>query len=528
MKKKALALMVSAALAISGLSGCASMPEGYDEPIQQTDLVTQMRDTWSSTPALTQVTSSAGVVVRKHGELPAEVAAKTLQFRATTDMTLKDAIYMLDAQGLQVVGRLSAENAAKPLGISMYVGTLGMLMERIALIADVGYEYRNGLVFITDANRFSVTLPQHKELLDEVVAALTDMGATGVRADLPAGTVSYQAQPSVAEHIETYIESVARNSAMVTLQVAVLTVSLNRNYSLGFDWSSFATEYGTKGFQPGLQTGAGAGLGSGGTGTGTGGVDAVVPDVANAVKQGALAALSSDGLAYRFVSSSFSLSAAIRALSTFGDARTDQNVVLGTLSGVPVSISSGNEIPYVEDIGDRTDSNGNVTGGTTTTATVDSGLSIEVTPHFDASDMTVTTGVKVDMSSLIGFRELSAGNALGTLSRPEMQKLTFENLSRLQAGETIIIGGITYDQLSDNYTSFPGLEKAPVGSESKKANRNAIFIVIRPSVVIFGNAPESAKAALAAAQAAREAREAADKALRIEPETAPSTTQEAR
>lgn len=470
MNKKALALMTAATLSLAGLSGCTSLPAGYDKGISQGDVVTQMRDTWAATPAVVQVPSAAGIVIRKHGELPPQQASKRLGFTATPDMTLADMVYLLDLQGYQVASRLSAELAAKPVGFAAFEGTLGALLERISVVADVGYEYRNGLVFITEGNRYTVTLPQHKALLDEVAKALADMGATAVRADLHAGSVSYQATPSVAEQLEAYVQAVAQNAAMVSLQVAVLTVSLNRSHSLGFDWSAFATEYGTRDFKPGEAGGS----------------------AETSIKNGALAALSSNGLAYRFVSSSFSLSAALRALSTFGEARTEQNVVLGTLSGLPVKISSGSEIPYVENIGDRVDSNGNVTGGTTTTTTVNSGLTIEVTPQFDAADLSVVTGVKVDLSSLIGFRELSAGKALGTLSRPEMQKLTFENLSRLQAGETIIIGGITYDQISDNYTSFPGLEKAPVGSESKKTNRNAIFIVIRPSVVLFGNAPASA------------------------------------
>ena len=208
----------------------------------------------------------------------------------------------------------------------------------------------------------------------------------------------------------------------------------------------------------------------------------------------------SEGFGFKFANDAFSLTAALKALSTYGNARTEQNVVLGTLSGQPVKISSGNDIPYVKSIGAATTSGG-ATQGSSQTETIKSGLKIEVTPNFDASDGTVITQVKVDMSTLVGFRELSAGQNLGSLSQPEMQNLGFENVGRLSAGETIIVGGITYDQLSNNYTNFPGMEKLNTGSKAEKVNRNAIYIVVRPTVVIFTPQAAELNAKLRAAEA---------------------------
>jgi MSHA biogenesis protein MshL len=158
--------------------------------------------------------------------------------------------------------------------------------------------------------------------------------------------------------------------------------------------------------------------------------------------------------------------------------------MLGTLSGMPVKITSGNEIPYVKTVGSSVAAGGAVAGSIQTEIII-SGLDLEVTPYFDAADASLVTKVKVSMSALVGFRELSAGPSAGKISQPEIQKLTFENVGRLNAGETVIMGGITYDQQTDNYQTLPGLENMEAGSKSQKNNRQAIYIVVRPTVVIF-------------------------------------------
>ena len=332
------------------------------------------------------------------------------------------------------------------------------------------------------------------------------------------GLVYYNAKPEVATYLEEYLNTISKNAAMVTLQVAVLTVGVDREINLGFDWAKSAVMRGSGGMRSdlssifndsngtsnngGLGNGTGGSNGSNGTngnngsnGTnnnGSSSLGGAVTDVTNAatstakqlVKGSLLSFAGAQGFGFKFANDAFSLTAALKALSTYGNARTEQNVLLGTLSGMPVKINSGDDIPYVKSIGSTTASGGS-TQGSSQTDIIKSGLKLEVIPNFDASDGTVMATVKVDMSTLVGFRELSAGTNLGTMSQPQMKNLGFENVGRLNAGETIIVGGITYDQLSNNYTNFPGMEKVPLGSKAEKVTRNAMYIVVRPTVVIF-------------------------------------------
>lgn len=507
--------LVVSLIAAGVLAGCASFPDNYDKPTTVNDITNELRDGWASTPAISFIKSYTGSVKRMHQDIPAADANKlvTLEFSKMANVTLGDVLFALRAKGIRVVSRLSDESKALPWMLYNYNGTLGDLITEITDVNNLGYEYRRGTVYLVESNQYSAAMPQHKEFLEQVEKSLEAMGATDIRPDMQAGLMHYSAKPDVADRLQDYLDQVSKNSAMVKLQVAVLTVGMNRDYNLGLDWTKLMAQYGSKDMRPSLnpQLGdatsgvggtAGTGTGTGaGTGTGTGNVAA---DTAKAVaKIGSLVSMvGGEGVGLRFASDAFSLTAAIKALSTYGNARTEQNVVLGTLSGVPVKIGSGNDIPYVKSIGSTTASGG-ATQGSTQTEIIESGLDIEVTPYFDASDLTVMTEVKVKLSSLVGFRELSAGANLGTLSHPEMQKLEFENSGRTLVGVTDVLGGITYDQISNNYTNLPGMEKAATGSKAEKTTRNAMYIVVRPTVVIFTPKAEELRmqAAAAAAQA---------------------------
>lgn len=503
MKKLTLALMVAATL-----SGCASFPNGFDKPLETNDVQAEKRDDWGTVPAITFVQSNAGVAVRKYNWVPAALRGKkvALAFKRTSQVTLGDLLFAINAQGTRVVSRLDADTMKKAYPVVAFDGTLGDVLDDMSANYNVAVEYRGGNLFVVESNRYSASLPQNEEFLKTVAENLKEMGATSVRDDMMSGMVYYNAKPDIAPDIEEYLNAISKNAAMVTLQVAVLTVTMSRDVNIGFDWAKFAVMRGSGQMSSQLgsifNNGSGAGTGTGQSGTpgapaGPNGQPTTAPatpganvpggavtDVAKLVTGTLLGYSGAEGFGAKFANNAFSLNAALKALSSYGTARTEQNVIMSTISGLTVKINSGDDIPYTKTVGSSTAAGG-ATSGSAQTDVIKSGLELEVTPNFDSSDGTLTSQVKVKMATLVGFKELSAGLNLGTMSHPQMKNLGFENFGRLNAGETFVVGGITYDQLSSNYTNFPGMEHVSIGSKAQKVERNAIYIVVRPTVVIY-------------------------------------------
>jgi len=473
MRMKAICTAVAGAM----LAGCASFPASVDK-LPVSDAVTGDLDKkWASLPAVKYVRSQTGASVRKRKPLPPALARKPLRFALGAKATVGEFVAALELQDVRIVLKTAGSKRDERMQLSTYEGTVAEFMEMLAISHDLDYEFIDGLILVTQGTRYMVTVPQNKELMDRIPGALGGLGATNVKTDIDSGLVSYEASSGVSRDVDLYLERMANNASMVALQVAVIDVRLNRDAASGFDWSEFSAKWGSA-IDAKTPTTGGANPAPAASVAG-----AVASVVAERVL-GSVASLSGGGVGLKFDDAKFSLVAAVKLLSKYGKAQTNQDVLISTMSGAPVKISSGSQIPYVSGVG-AVAAVGGAVAGSVNTSTVNSGLKIDIVPRYDASEHLVVTNVKAKLSSLVRFRELSAGNTVGSISQPEIQELEFENISRMRPGEIIMLGGISYDQVSDNYTSLAGMEKAKVGSEALTTNRHAIFIVIRPSVTIF-------------------------------------------
>lgn len=166
-----------------------------------------------------------------------------------------------------------------------------------------------------------------------------------------------------------------------------------------------------------------------------------------------------------------------------------------TLSGKEVTLKSVQTIPYVSGInntsgyGSSSSNNGYGSGVSSGTETdeIEIGLTLDMTPYYDSDSGIVTVELELELSSLIAFIELSAGNQIGKLTQPQTQEQNFTNFMKLKAGESSIIGGVTYEQVADNRNSISYLETSKIASQNQKITKNAVFIMLRPTVTMFGD-----------------------------------------
>lgn len=451
-----------------------------------------------------------------------------LSFPGTLDATVGALVQTLSAVNLQVGFQwTSSEKGEEILGKKVpflsFEGTVGELLSSLRTGIGIVAWYENGMVFLSDKERYSVSLPQNKELLDTVSQEIRSLGATDVVTSLRGGKILYSATPTIQDDlIGPFLKRMSRNLAVVNLQMAVVSLALNDKSSQGFDWNAFSVAFNstanaintaingpsqdsggstTNGGSTGGGSGSSGSGGSGNGGTGTGGSSSagsnglapVIGQVGNVIN------LTGGGIAFSKTSlgkvvgtyGALSVAGAISFLSNFGNTNITQNVSLKTLSGSEVTLRSGQEVPYVKGVSSTATANSSGTIGSTQTDKVQTGLTIKTTPHFDADAGLVTLDVNVELKSIVDFVELSAGNEIGKITQPLTQDQSLTDIVRVQAGRTVVIGGLQYD--SENYSGVEpsflrdSLRKSgkSLGQRSNEVTRNALFIILRPTVTIY-------------------------------------------
>jgi type II secretory pathway component GspD/PulD (secretin) len=185
----------------------------------------------------------------------------------------------------------------------------------------------------------------------------------------------------------------------------------------------------------------------------------------------------------------FSMVAFIDFLDTYGQTKTLQSVMLRTITGNEVELKSVTQIPYVSGVGvgATTAAVGTASSllGSANTAAANDGVILKMAPSFDAANDSVTIDMSLSIEAVLGFVQLSAGNQLGTLTQPTTAERTFNDVIRVRPGQTVVVGGITYDQVErDN--NVPLFLPDKTGHETLVVKRQSMFIVIRPTVTLLG------------------------------------------
>jgi type II secretory pathway component GspD/PulD (secretin) len=573
--------VASAVVSISLLANCAGdLPKRSF--VKSDEAIKQREAEWDNKPAIQTVRLPGRFFMSEplHGAVPAAIAKKQLDITMPGGAaTLDDLLVILEAQGLSVsYSWESAPNAddigAKRLPFRKFDGTVGELLSRLQMGMSMASWWYNNTLYLAPLQRYTVKVPQNDEVIGVVEGQLESLGGQDIVSSLYAGQVTYSASPEANEElIAPFLRRLALNMSEITLQVALVRVSMNEAARRGFDWSNFnlavaknvpysggtssssssssttpssttpttTTTTATSGFVPstitvkpdgsqenigiGELTGLGTPTGSlaAGTSTATEGTGATTEGSSGV--EGLLSSV--PGLVAEASVGKLSLTAAIGLLSEFGTTSTDQNVELRTLAGQPVHLRDGGETPYVSQV-----TSNNTTGGTVANTsssvefeTVDTGLTLDMTPNFDAGSGIVTVDVSLNVEDIESFLSLPSGSSYGNIERPVTSNRELTDLVRVAAGETVILGGVTKIAKSDD-RSAP-LEFWTLGSDNTETDRQALFVILRPFVTVYeldGNemGMEARQDAVAANARAAEAAAAA-KAQAAPPADAPKT-----
>lgn len=298
------------------------------------------------------------------------------------------------------------------------------------------------------------TLSVWQSIEDGVKAMLTDKGRVVVS---PAtGTVTVTDAPAAMKVVEAFIEQQNIHlSRQVTVQVQVLSVSLDEsdNYGINWDavWKSMGGNYNVA-LGNLLAPPAGAT-----------GLTFTVPDTAT-------------GNMAQWVGSS----AIISALAKQGKVSVVTSVTAVTLNNQPVPVQVGRQTGYLAS------STTTITDGTTSTSitpgTVNTGFSLTVLPHIqDAENLLLQ--YSVDISNLLELRQITSGDS--TIQTPDIETRNFMQRIGLKTGETLVLAGFESAQNSAT-TQGVGNPRFPIlgGSQNGINNKNVIVVLLRPSLSV--------------------------------------------
>lgn len=508
LKMRALAGVLSVLL--SGCANVAPMEFTKDKPVTPESAADAllMTERWN-TPSVVQEGKAAVVLLSPYA-IPDEVRAKKITIELEPGAVIQDVVAVLGKLNVPVI--LSDQTVAgKEFYLPHFKGTLGGLLSAVTRSTDVWFTWHEGTIIVSGTERIGISMPQEAAFSEQLSKGLDALGIKDKSVSWQAGMAVIDISPSQFRKVRAFLERMTSNAAVVSLQVAVVNVTLNQNVKQGIDWDKLSLSALRGGNQSDLKSWQTA-LASGSSATGSPGV--VAPVVANpAVVAGAatgttaapvtdptaavstLRALTSvgmtgSGLTGALFNSRFSFTGLFNFLQNYGEAETKQNVILKTVGGNKVEFKSLMQIPYVSEIGVTTTTAGAGTAalGSSKTEKADDGISVEMTPMYDASANSVTIDLKLSIKAVVAFNELSAGNQLGKLTMPTTAERSFTDTLRLRPGETAVVGGLTYDSVSNNRNGPIFLQGSTLESQSMTVNRQTMFIVVRPTVLKLGQA----------------------------------------
>ena len=462
---KPLALLLSASLVIS-LSGCTSIPLRAPKLFTESEATSKAQtldeSSWNTPPLVKSGENLVMLLTPK--SLPASIKNTKVNFVFPAGGTIKDLLMVLSELGVPTVLG-DQELGAKPFFLPKYSGKLGHFLDVISETTDVHFIWQNGIIRVQPTANFSISIPQDTKLAEKITAEMASFGGT-VALSSDAGYLTVALKPSEYRKARVYLERVVRNAAVVTMQISVVNVVLDKGRNQGVDWAKLQASVGPDAqrlFRPATATD-----------------DFEVPESLLSLGSGAASLLIS--------SKNFSLSGIFNLLDTYGKTETLQNTMVRSMTGNAVEIKSITNIPYVSNIGVGVtgSTSSSTTLGTAQTSTATDGLTLKVTPKFDAYANTVSLDLSLAINAVISFTELSAGSQLGTLTQPTTAERSLNSNLKLRPGDVAVIGGLMYDSISDNRSGLVGLSDKGLASSNLVTKRNESFIVVRPTVTVLG------------------------------------------
>ena len=169
----------------------------------------------------------------------------------------------------------------------------------------------------------------------------------------------------------------------------------------------------------------------------------------------------------------------IKYLQTLGQTRILSNPKLAVVNNQEAKIMVGQRQAYITTTTTQTQTSNTVSEAVTY---VDVGIQLKVTPTIN-EDGYVTVKIKPEISSVLSYLDTSSGNKV-----PIIDTSTAETIVMVKDGSSILIGGLSKEDQTNDTTGTPFLSKLPFigdafSSKTKKTSRSELLVLITPHIV---------------------------------------------
>lgn len=304
--------------------------------------------------------------------------------------------------------------------------------------------------------------------------------AAAVIANKETGVLSVRATQRQQEKVQEFIDKVQSSAKrQVLIEASIVEITLNDQYQAGIDWSKLSNTGALDGFTfRQTLTGVGAAL--------------------------PIAATSPVAIGYSKNNTAIgNIAASVRLLQTFGNAKVLSSPKMMVLNSQTAILKVVDNLVYFtieSSIAGGTATTAALQSFTTTPHTIPVGVWMSVTPQVNENGA-VTLNVRPTIArksgdvqdpnpnlAAVGATATSPARAGISSTIPQIQVREMESMLQVNSGNTVILGGLMQDDISNITNGVPGLLDVPVVGNAFKAKNNTVkktelVIFLRPTVI---------------------------------------------
>ena len=271
-----------------------------------------------------------------------------------------------------------------------------------------------------------------------------------------AGTLTVMATERQHGFIQQYLDTVMASALrQVLIEATIVEVALNDTYQFGIDWKLVAGDFTFNQLLSGQPKSTSGSL---------------------------------DNNQFLVGYSSKNLTAALRALQTFGNTRVLSSPKMMAINNQTAILKVVDNLVYftIQESVIQNTGNGNPTKATTSTPhTVPVGIVMSVTPQISENGG-VTLIVRPTITRSVGDGVEDPANPGSFI--PEIQVREMESVLQVGSGQTVVLGGLMSDVVTKDNKGVPVISKIPVlgklfQSNNDSTTKSELVIFLRPTVI---------------------------------------------